>query len=100
MTMATRLVPATYRGVLGNQPFRRLLSAGIVSSLGDGMSVVAVSWLAIQIAAPEHVGLVVGAAVAAYTLPAAAGVLAGLVDPGVILAAARSCWACSRSQRS
>ncbi|HEY5988434.1 MAG TPA: hypothetical protein VIV12_18960 [Streptosporangiaceae bacterium] len=37
------------------------------------MSAVAVAWLAIRLAAPSDRGLVVGAAVAAYTLPGAAG---------------------------
>jgi MFS family permease len=37
------------------------------------MSTVAIAWLAIRLAAPDDRGLVVGAAVAAYTLPGAAG---------------------------
>lgn len=39
------------------------------------MSVVAVAWLAIQIAPPGRSGLFVGAAIAAYALPGAAGAL-------------------------
>ena len=52
---------------------RRLLPAFAVSAIGDGMSAVGVAWLAIRIAAPADRGLVVGVAVAAYTLPGAAG---------------------------
>jgi predicted MFS family arabinose efflux permease len=44
-----------------------------VSAIGDGMSAVGVAWLAIRIASPADRGLVVGVAVAAYTLPGAAG---------------------------
>ncbi|MDI1461517.1 MFS transporter [Catellatospora sp. KI3] len=76
MRMAKRLVPAAYREVLRVPGFRRLLSGEAVSFLGDGLSVVAISWLAIQITAPERAALVVGAAVAAYTLPAALGAAA------------------------
>lgn len=39
------------------------------------MSVVAVAWLAVQIAPPGRSGLFVGAAIAAYALPGAAGAL-------------------------
>ncbi|GHJ44176.1 hypothetical protein Cs7R123_15180 [Catellatospora sp. TT07R-123] len=86
MRMANRLVPAAYRQVLRVPGFRRLLAGESVSFLGDGLSVVAISWLAIQITEPDRAALVVGAAVAAYTLPAALGA-AGLarwlsrVDP-------------------
>jgi len=52
---------------------RRLLPAFAVSAVGDGMSAVGVAWLAIRIATPADRGLVVGVAVAAYTLPGAAG---------------------------
>jgi MFS family permease len=46
----------------------------LVSALGDGMAIVAIPWLAITLAHGHHTGLLVGAAVAAYTLP---GVVAG-----------------------
>ena len=59
--------------VFGNPVLRRLLPAFAVSAIGDGMSAVGVAWLAIRIAPPGHRGLVVGLAVAAYTLPGAAG---------------------------
>ncbi|HEX4831398.1 MAG TPA: MFS transporter [Trebonia sp.] len=54
---------------------RRLLPAFAVSAIGDGMSAVAVAWLAISIAAPSDRGLLVGLAVAAYSLPGAAGLV-------------------------
>lgn len=46
-----------------------------VSELGDGMSVVTVAWLSIQIAPAGRSGLMLGAALAAYSLPGAAGAL-------------------------
>jgi MFS family permease len=70
-----RLVPAAYRPVLANRVFRRLILGFGVSYLGDGMSFVAVAWLAIELAPPASVGLWVGAAVAAYTLPGVVGAL-------------------------
>ena len=69
------MVPAAYRPVLGNQVFRRLMLGFGVSYLGDGMSFVAVAWLAIELAPPATVGLWVGGAVAAYTLPGVVGAL-------------------------
>ncbi|MFF9341112.1 MFS transporter [Streptomyces sp. NPDC014773] len=45
----------------------------MVSFLGDGMSAVAVSWLALELAPRQHQGLWVALAVGAYTLPGAAG---------------------------
>ena len=41
------------------------------------MSALAVAWLAIEISSPANRGLVVGAAVAAYTLPGAIGIFLG-----------------------
>ncbi|WP_406115969.1 MFS transporter [Streptomyces sp. NBC_01014] len=75
LSSATRLLPRTYRPLFTHPPFRRLLPALAASDLGDGMSVVAVAWLAVLIAPPGRSGLVVGAAVAAYALPGAAGAL-------------------------
>ncbi len=71
-------MPATELRVAGSPLFaspvlRRLLPAFAVSAVGDGMSAVGVAWLAIRIAAPADRALVVGVAVAAYTLPGAAG---------------------------
>jgi MFS family permease len=45
----------------------------LVSALGDGMSMVAVAWLAMQIAPPDQAGVWTGLAVAAYALPAPVG---------------------------
>ncbi|MEU8355975.1 MFS transporter [Nonomuraea sp. NPDC048882] len=69
-------VPSAYRPVLANRLFRRLTLGFGVSYLGDGMSFVAVAWLAIELAPPGSVGLWVGAAVAACTLPGVVGALA------------------------
>src|SRR5262245_28190534 len=74
-TRATVLLPAAYRPLFAHVRFRRLLPAVSASDLGDGMSVVAVAWLAISIAPPGRSGLFLGAAVAAYSLPGAAGAL-------------------------
>lgn len=71
----TRLLPRTYQSLFAHVEFRRLLPALIASDVGDGMSVVAVAWLAVLIAPAGQSGLVVGAAVAAYALPGAVGAL-------------------------
>ncbi|RKN39728.1 MFS transporter [Streptomyces hoynatensis] len=73
--MPARLVPSAYRPVLGNRVFRRLLLGFAVSYLGDGMSFVAVAWLAAELAPQSSGGLWVGGAVAAYTLPGVLGAL-------------------------
>lgn len=76
-------VPAAYRDLLKN-PKTRLLLAGLgVSSLGDGISTVTVAWLAVRTAPEESLGLFVGLAIAAYTLP---GVIGALVLGGVLRA--------------
>ncbi|MBO1414875.1 MFS transporter [Streptomyces sp. FH025] len=72
---ATRLLPQTYQPLFAHREFRRLLPTLAASDLGDGMSMVAVPWLAVLIAPPGRSGLVVGAAVAAYALPGAVGAL-------------------------
>ncbi len=73
--MLHRLVPAAYRPVLANRVFRRLILGFAVSYLGDGMSFVAVAWLAIELAPQATAGLWVGGAVAAYTMPGVVGAL-------------------------
>ncbi len=73
--MLRRLVPSAYRPVLANRVFRRLILGFAVSYLGDGMSFVAVAWLAIELAPQATAGLWVGGAVAAYTLPGVVGAL-------------------------
>jgi MFS family permease len=70
-----RLVPSAYRPVLANRVFRRLIVGFAVSYLGDGMSFVAVAWLAIELAPQATSGLWAGGAVAAYTLPGVVGAL-------------------------
>jgi MFS family permease len=61
-------------GRVVRQPvLRRVLPGTLVSGLGDGMSMVAVAWLAVQIAPPDQAGLWTGLAVAAYALPAPVG---------------------------
>ena len=64
---------SAFSPVFANPALRRLLPAFAVSAVGDGMSAVGVAWLAIRIASPADRGLVVGMAIAAYTLPGAAG---------------------------
>jgi hypothetical protein len=59
-------------GRVVRQPvLRRVLPGMLVSALGDGMSMVAVAWLAVQIAPPDQAGVWTGLAVAA----------AGLLNP-------------------
>jgi MFS family permease len=70
-----RFVPSAYRPVLANKVFRRLILGFAISYLGDGMSFVAVAWLAIELAPQATAGLWVGGAVAAYTLPGVVGAL-------------------------
>ncbi|MGC9155922.1 MAG: MFS transporter [Ferrimicrobium sp.] len=70
--------------------FATLFIGYSVSSLGNGMSAVAVAWLAIALAHGHGAGLLIGEAVAAYTLP---GVLVALgasrvlkrLDPRLII---------------
>ncbi|MCU7723827.1 MFS transporter [Actinoplanes sp. KI2] len=60
---------------------RRVLPGMMISALGDGMSMVAVAWLALAIARPGQAGVWIGLAVAAYALPAPVGaaLLAGVM---------------------
>ena len=72
---------AAYGRVLGRPVLRRVMPAMLLSAIGDGMSVVAVAWLALRIAPAGQAGVWTALAVAAYTLPATFGaaVLARLV---------------------
>jgi predicted MFS family arabinose efflux permease len=70
------VIPGTYRGLLRDRRARRLLSGLGVSSLGDGTSTVTIAWLAVRTAPAGALGLYVGLAVAAYTLPGAVGAIA------------------------
>lgn len=69
------LIPRAYRPLLADRTFRRLIAGFAVSYLGDGMSTVAVAWLAIELAPHSTAGLWVGAAVAGYALPGVVGAL-------------------------
>ncbi|MFF4936355.1 MFS transporter [Micromonospora sp. NPDC000729] len=62
-----------YRPVLGQPVLRRLLPGLATSALGDGLALVAVTWLALQLAPAGQRGTWTAFAVAAYTLPGAAG---------------------------
>jgi predicted MFS family arabinose efflux permease len=69
------VLPRGYKEVFAHQEFRRFVPAVAASDVGDGMSVVAVAWLAIQVAPQGSVGPYVGVAVASYVLPGAVGAL-------------------------
>ncbi|MGW0609707.1 MFS transporter [Streptomyces sp. NPDC002788] len=60
---------------MSHRTLRRVLPGFGISSLGDGMAVVAVSWLAIELAPAANRGVWVALAAAAYTLSGAAGAL-------------------------
>src|SRR5437660_237571 len=90
VAMAALVNPvAPFRRVLRRPVLRRVLPAMLLSAIGDGMSVVAVAWLAVGIAPPGQSGVWTALAVAAYSLPATLGaaVLARLVRglPGTAL---------------
>ena len=75
LNVARFMAGTPYWPVLSHPLLRRLLPGFVVSSLGDGMAVVAVSWLALELTPATNRGLWVAGAVAAYTLPGAAGAL-------------------------
>ncbi|WP_433204496.1 MFS transporter [Dactylosporangium sp. CS-047395] len=62
-----------YWPVLSHPVLRRVLPGIAISALGDGMSLVAISWLALELAPDGSRGSWVAAAVVAYSLPAALG---------------------------
>jgi MFS family permease len=70
------VIPHAYRVLLRDRRARRLLSGLGVSSLGDGLSIVTIAWLAVRTAPAGELGFFVGLAVAAYTLPGAVGAFA------------------------
>jgi predicted MFS family arabinose efflux permease len=67
------LLPAGYARCLSNRDFRRMQPGFLISFLGDGMSVLGVAWLALELASHGSRAVVVGLAVAAYSLPGAIG---------------------------
>jgi MFS transporter, DHA3 family, macrolide efflux protein len=68
-----RIRASPYYPAITHPVLRRVLPGAAMSALGDGMSAVAIAWLALKLAPPGSRGLWVGAAVAAYSLPGAAG---------------------------
>jgi hypothetical protein len=54
-----------YYPALSHPVLRRVLPGAAASALGDGMSAVAIAWLALKLAPEPSRGLLVGAAVAA-----------------------------------
>jgi MFS transporter, DHA3 family, macrolide efflux protein len=72
-SLAERVRASPYYPALTHPVIRRLLPGMATSALGDGMSAVAIAWLALKLAPAGDKGLWVGAAVAAYSLPGAAG---------------------------
>ncbi|MDH6109047.1 MFS family permease [Kitasatospora sp. MAP12-15] len=71
-----RLLPGAHRPLFADRRFCRLLPVFTLSDLGEGMSTVAVAWLALALAPASAPGVLVGAAVAAYILPGVLGALA------------------------
>jgi DHA3 family macrolide efflux protein-like MFS transporter len=97
--LTERARSSPYYPTVRHPVFRRVLPGAALSALGDGMSAVAIAWLALELASPGTRGLWVGAAVAAYSLPGAAGAVvlrrwlrgrggAGLVFVNAVLRAA------------
>jgi DHA3 family macrolide efflux protein-like MFS transporter len=74
---ASRRFPRSspYWPVINHPQLRRVLPGLAVSALGDGMALVAVSWLALHLAPLSQRGTWIAVAVAAYTLPSAAGTI-------------------------
>lgn len=65
-----------YRRVLRDPATRGLLTGLAASALGDGVSAVTIAWLAVRLAPHGSLGVFVGVAVAAYSLPSALGAIA------------------------
>jgi hypothetical protein len=70
---SARLRAWSYWPALSHPVLRRLLPGYALSALGDGMSAVAIAWLALRLVPGPGRGLWVGAAVAAYTVPGVLG---------------------------
>ncbi|WP_327001561.1 hypothetical protein OHA72_41490 [Dactylosporangium sp. NBC_01737] len=65
MSIGVRSSP--YWPVVSHPQLGRVLPGLVVSALGDGMSLVAVTWLALQLAPDAHRATWVAVAVAAYS---------------------------------
>src|SRR5213078_4192802 len=78
LALTERVRASPYYPALVHPVFRRILPGAAASALGDGMSAVAIAWLALKLAPPSSRGLWVGAAVAAYTLPGARRLVAAI----------------------
>ena len=76
ITWAERVRSSPYYPALRHPVFRRVLPGAAASALGDGMSAVAIAWLAVRLAPAGSRGVWVAAAVAAYSLPGAVGAVA------------------------
>jgi predicted MFS family arabinose efflux permease len=71
--METGLRSSPYWPVLSHPRLRRILPGLAISAVGDGMSTVAIGWLALQLAPRGQGGTWVAVAVTAYLLPSAFG---------------------------
>jgi DHA3 family macrolide efflux protein-like MFS transporter len=76
LVIPERIRSSPYYPALSHPVVRRVLPGAAASALGDGMSAVAIAWLAVTLAPPGSRGLWVGAAVAAYSVPGAVGAVA------------------------
>ncbi|HXZ99074.1 MAG TPA: MFS transporter [Candidatus Binatia bacterium] len=65
-----RRILSPYHPALTHPVLRRVLAGVALSALGDGMSAVAIAWLALRL---SHSAVLVGASLAAYSLPGALG---------------------------
>ncbi|MFE2142208.1 MFS transporter [Streptomyces sp. NPDC059456] len=68
-------LPGPYRSLFADRTFRQLMPVFALSDLGDGMTVVAVAWLALTLGPEGGQGALAGLAVASYILPGALGAL-------------------------
>ncbi|MGW1994315.1 MFS transporter [Embleya sp. NPDC001921] len=75
LTLSRAIRESPYRPVFAHPVLRRLLPGYAISALGDGMAVVAVGWLAVDLAPADGRALWVALAAAAYTLPGALGAI-------------------------
>ena len=68
--LTSRVATSPYYPALSHPVLRRLLPGVALSALGDGMSMVAIAWLALRL---SDSAVLVGAVLAAYSLPGALG---------------------------